>query len=97
MSNYNSYFTAKYILSKKSLYNIVLSDRSDGKTTNIKIQVILDYFQQGHISMVVRRYKTEITQTFYIGFLDKVFNNIDDLKEITEEEREVLRVAKKYE
>ena len=97
MSKYSTYFSSKYILSKNSLYNIVLSDRSDGKTTNIKIQVILDYFQKGQISMVVRRYKTEMTQTFYIGFLDKVFNFIDDIKEITDEEREVIRKAKKYE
>lgn len=97
MSKYSTYFSSRYILSKNSLYNVILSDRSDGKTTNIKIQVILDYFTKEQISMVVRRYKTEMTQTFYIGFLDKVFNNIDDIKEITEEEREIIRKAKKYE
>lgn len=97
MSKYKTYFSAKPILSKECLYNIVLSDRSDGKTTNIKIQVILDYFMKQQVSMVVRRYKTEVTSTFYNGFLNKVFNNIEDIKEITEEERQVIKTASKYE
>lgn len=98
MAIFSTYFSAKPILSKGCLYNYISSDRSDGKTTNIKIQVVLDYFtnMQKHISMVIRRYKTEMTPAFYNNFLSKALSNIDDLQEITEEERETLKIASEY-
>lgn len=69
---FNSYFTAKHILSKGALMNIVLSDRSDGKTFDSKADALEEFEKDGTITVYMRRYKTEITEKLYQTFFDEV-------------------------
>ena len=69
---FNSYFTAKYILDKGALINIVLSDRSDGKTFDSKADALLQFEKDESITVYMRRYKTEITDKLYQTFFDEV-------------------------
>ncbi len=72
---FNSYFSAKYILDKKSLFNIVLSDRSDGKTFDCKVRALEDYAKNKHITIYMRRFKTEIPETLYKSFFNDVLGD----------------------
>ena len=78
MSEFNSYYTARYMLSKGSLFNATLSDRSDGKTFDSAQRILEDYEKDGTIGIYMRRFKTEFTQVMYDGFfednLSKPFN-----------------------
>ena len=40
---FKSYFSAIHVLSKKAIFNIVFSDRSDGKTFDCKARALLNY------------------------------------------------------
>lgn len=72
---FNTYFSAKYILEKKALINQILSDRSDGKTFDCKYRALKDYKEHKDITVYMRRWKTEITQKMYHGFLMKFYLN----------------------
>jgi hypothetical protein len=69
---FDSYFSARYILSKKALMNLVLSDRSDGKSFDVKFEALEDYEHSKDISILMRRYKTEITSKMYENFFNEV-------------------------
>lgn len=69
---FNTYFSAKPILSKGALYNYVSSDRSDGKTFDCKFRALEDYDLGKYISIYMRRFKTEITQNMYETFFNEV-------------------------
>ena len=69
---FNSYFSGRVILSRGAMLNLVLSDRSDGKTFDVKLRALLDYYYQNLITVVVRRYKTEMGQLFYANFFGEV-------------------------
>lgn len=69
---FNTYFTAKYLLSKGALINIALSDRSDGKTFDSKADALLQFEKDETITVYMRRYKTEITEKLYQTFFDEV-------------------------
>lgn len=43
MSIFNTYFSARELLGYKALFNLVLSDRSDGKTFDTKVRALEDY------------------------------------------------------
>lgn len=72
---FERYFTADYILSKKALLNLAISDRSDGKTFDSKYRMLRDFAEKGTIGLYVRRYKTELdsttTENFFSEVLDK--------------------------
>ena len=69
---FNTYFTAKHILNKGALLNIVLSDRSDGKTFDSKADALEQFEKDESITVYMRRYKTEITEKLYQTFFDEV-------------------------
>ena len=72
---FNSYFTARYVLSKEALLSLVLSDRSDGKTFDCKARALEDYEKDKSIHIYVRRWKTELDQTVYNKFFNEVWEN----------------------
>ena len=72
--NFNTYFSAKHILSKGALTSIVFSDRSDGKTFDCKARALLEYEENKNITIYMRRYKSEITSKMYSTFFDEVLN-----------------------
>ena len=71
---FNTYFEGDYILSKGALLNLVLSDRSDGKTFDCKYRCLRDYKKDKTITIYLRRYKSEITPLMYNSWFDEVLN-----------------------
>ena len=69
---FDTYFTAKHLLSKGALLNVALSDRSDGKTFDSKLDALEQYEKDESITVYMRRYKTEITEKLYQTFFDEV-------------------------
>lgn len=69
---FNTYFDGKFVLEKNALFNIVFSDRSDGKTFDCKVRALEDYKNKKQITVYMRRYKTEITKKLYETFFDEV-------------------------
>lgn len=69
---FSTYFSGRFILSKKALISVVFSDRSDGKTFDCKVRALEDYRDGKFISIYMRRYKTEITDKMYNSFFDEV-------------------------
>lgn len=68
---FNSYFTARYVLSKKALFTAVFSDRSDGKTFDTAQRILEDYEANRDIGIYMRRFKSELTSNIYDGFFQK--------------------------
>lgn len=73
MAIFNTYYSANEILGYKALFNLVLSDRSDGKTFNCKVRALEDFDKLGETTVYVRRYDTEITPKMYNTFFNEVF------------------------
>ena len=71
---FKTYFSARYILEKKALLNLVLSDRSDGKSFDCKYRALEDYEKNKDISILMRRFKTEITSKMYENFFNEVID-----------------------
>ena len=71
---FNTYFEGDYILQKGALLNIVLSDRSDGKTFDCKYRCLRDYKKDRSITIYLRRYKSEITPLMYNSWFDEVLS-----------------------
>lgn len=71
---FQTYFDARFILSKNALISLVFSDRSDGKTFNCKLRALEDYVKNKAITIYMRRFKTEITEKLYNCFFDEVLN-----------------------
>lgn len=74
MPQFNEYYNARYLLSKNAIYNLALSDRSDGKTFDCKYRILQDYKNNGTIGLYVRRYKTEMGSDLYEDFFEEVIN-----------------------
>ena len=68
---FDTYFSARYILSKGALFNSVFSDRSDGKTFDCGQRALEDYEQDRSITIYMRRYKSELSSNIYDGFFEK--------------------------
>lgn len=69
---FNTYYSARELLGYRALFNLVLSDRSDGKTFNCKVRALEDYEKNGDITVYMRRYSTEITPSMYNTFFNEV-------------------------
>lgn len=76
---FSTYYTAKPLLDKNALTSMCLSDRSDGKTLNIKTRGFENYLKDKSQFVYLRRWKSEITQEmyekFYFELQDKVVSN----------------------
>ena len=72
MREFNTYFSAKHILSKGAIINYVGSDRSDGKTFDCKVRALENYKENKNVLIYVRRYATEMETSMYETFMDEV-------------------------
>lgn len=72
MAKFKDYFTARYVLSKNALFSLILSDRSDGKTFDCAARALIDYKEHKHITIYMRRFKTEIDALLAENFFEKV-------------------------
>lgn len=69
---FKEYFSAKYLLSKGAVYSGAFSDRSDGKSFDCKVRALEDFDKYDYASIYVRRFKTEITETLYTTYFNKL-------------------------
>lgn len=67
---FKTYYSAKPLLDKGSLFNMVLSERSDGKTYDCKYRCFEDYEKNGKTHLYLRRFKTEISPLMYSTFVN---------------------------
>ena len=84
MNVYTKYYSAKPMLKKGALFNMCLSDRSDGKTFDIKYRILENYknsggYQKGDQGMLVRRWATEITSAMTSSFFNEVLRVKEDM------------------
>ena len=97
-SIFSSYYNGRVILSRGAMLSLVLSDRSDGKTFDVKLRALLDYYNENLITVVVRRFKTEMDELFYSNFFGEVLEkNTDEIKGLTETEQKALEEIKTWE
>lgn len=73
---YKSYFSANKILEYGAIFNLALSDRSDGKTFDCKVRALNEYENDKHITIYMRRFKSEITEQLYNNFFDEVIEKV---------------------
>ena len=81
---FKSYFSARFVLSKKALISLCLSDRSDGKTFDCKARALEDYEKNKDITIYVRRWKTELGPEVYNNFFNEVWENNENYKKYSE-------------
>lgn len=70
----NEYFSANGGLGRGALFNQFYSDRSDGKTFDIKYRGLKRFIKTNYITVYMRRWKTEFTNLMINTFLDDVIN-----------------------
>lgn len=90
---FKTYYTAKPLLSIGSLFNAVFSERSDGKTFDIKARSMERYEETGKATLYVRRYKTELTKNTYDCFMDellRVFPQYDEKYDFSSSKRGIM-------
>lgn len=78
MAKFKSYFSGRFVLSKKAIISLCLSDRSDGKTFDCKARALEDYEKNREITVYVRRWKTELGREVYNNFFNEVWENNED-------------------
>lgn len=75
----DTFFSLNEQLKYNALTNLVLSDRSDGKTFDIKVRGFLNWLKDGSQFVYLRRWKSEIScdmyETFYNEVIDKAKAN----------------------
>ena len=59
--NTNKYYSLKNILDKNALYNVIIGERSNGKTYSVLSYAIEHYFKTGGQLAIIRRWKEDIT------------------------------------
>lgn len=74
------YYSANGILGIGALFNGVFSDRSDGKTFDIKYRGINRTIKKQKSAVYTRRWKTEFTSIMKKTFLDEVIEKKPELK-----------------
>lgn len=66
MNNKNDkteYYSLKKIDSKKAIYNVIIGQRSNGKTYSVVEKIIKNYFKTGERGAYIRRLKEDLTFT----------------------------------
>lgn len=70
--SFDTYYTARPVLSKGAIFNYICSDRSDGKTFDCKIRALEDYALSRDITVYCRRFKTELPRETCENFFNDV-------------------------
>lgn len=78
-AKFNEYYSCRPIERKGALFNLTLSDRSDGKTFNIADAALEDHLASGDITVHLRRFKPELPQSYYMHFMDDLFDKKPEL------------------
>ena len=68
------YYSLDKILKKKATYNIIIGERSNGKTYSVKEFLIKRYIQKKEKFVIIRRYASDVIASRSKSF----FNDISD-------------------
>lgn len=96
---FKSYYDGSTIQSYGALTNMTLSDRSDGKTFNIKTKGFARWVKNKSQYVYLRRWKSEIAPEMYSTFYDEVVNAVSCGSFVCpiKEEKELVEQIIKYE
>lgn len=72
LNPHNKYFNAMPTKEKGAIFNMFMSDRSDGKTLNCKILSIIDFILYDHAHVYSRRFDTEMSEIMKNTFMSKL-------------------------
>ena len=75
---FSTHFDASEIQSYGALTNFILSDRSDGKTFNIKAKGFARWLKDKSQYVYLRRWKSEIPLEMYTTFYDEVISAVEN-------------------
>lgn len=76
---FREYYTADNLLKKGAIISQCYSDRSDGKTFNIKERGLTAYLDDKSQYVYMRLFKTEITEKMYTSFMNEIINKKPNL------------------
>lgn len=72
------YYSLDKILSKKATYNLIIGERSNGKTYAVKKYMIDRYVKTGEKFVIIRRYATDVTASRAKSFFNDMNEFIAD-------------------
>ena len=75
---FNTHFDASTVQSYGALTNLILSDRSDGKTFNVKSKGFARWLKNKSQFVYLRRWKSEIVPEMYTTFYDEVIQAVEN-------------------
>ena len=76
---FREYYSADELLSKGAIVSQCYSDRSDGKTFNIKERGLCSYIEDKSQYVYMRLFKTEITESMYSTFMNEICDKKPEL------------------
>lgn len=95
---FKTHYDSSTIQSYGALTNLILSDRSDGKTFDIKKKGFVRWKKYGSQFVYLRRWKSEIVPEMYLTFYDEVINAVvNNTITCNPDEKKILEEIVKYE
>lgn len=79
------YYSLKNILSKQAQYNIIIGERSNGKTYSVENYMIENYIKTGETGALIRRFKEDFRGKRGTHMFDALVNN-DIISKLTKQE-----------
>lgn len=76
---FREYYSADELLAKGAIVSQCYSDRSDGKTFNIKERGLTQYLEDKSQYVYMRLFKTEITEAMYTTFMNEICDKKPEL------------------
>lgn len=86
MIKYDTFFNANEVEKLPSILNLILSDRSDGKTFDIKVRGFLNYIRNNEQFIYLRRWKSEISCDMYENFYNEIIYSVQNGTYVGDEE-----------
>lgn len=75
-----NYYRLDRILKEGADYNLIIGERSNGKTYAVQEHILIDYFEAGHQFFMLKRWQEDIKPTIIQNAIDgKLLNRIKEL------------------
>lgn len=88
------YYSLEDILKKKALYNFIIGERSNGKTTAVLRHIVQDYYETGRRGVIIRQMEEDIKghkgESLFAGMI-----NGGMIEELTEGEYQGVKAFKR--
>src|SRR5699024_3940518 len=77
--NKNDYYSLKRIKETNSVYNVIIGERSNGKTYSVLLEGLKQFFENGSELGIIRRWKEDIIGSRASG----IFRTINENNEVS--------------